>query len=119
MIHPGHIVPPWTAALCVELVAAFRRGSMSAERCLRTYQSQGERSVLPPEAVAYLAARVVADRAEGRPGRGGVTGLVSAEALVDEGHRELAELFVDDREAFNATIEAGRRVFFPSRQSVG
>jgi hypothetical protein len=113
--HPGHCTPPWTDELRRELVAAFRRGTMNAERCLRAYRDQGEAGVLPPEAVVYLAARVVADRSIGAAERARFEGMLSAEALSDHGERELAALYAIDREGFEGLVEAGRRFFFPGR----
>ncbi len=61
--HEGHVaVPAWVSALRNEVIAAYRRGSMSAERCLKTYFSQGAEEMLPFEAVIYLATRVVIER---------------------------------------------------------
>lgn len=113
--HEGHSVSHWTAALRRELVAAYRRGSMDAEGCLRTYRAQGERAVLPVEAVAYLAARAVLDRASGTVSGGAIT----VEALRDQDERELADLLAADPRVFVEAIEAGHRFFFPGRRHVG
>jgi hypothetical protein len=87
---------------------------MNAERCLSAYRDQGEAGVLPPEAVVYLAARVVADRAIGAAARARFEGLLSTEALIDNGERELAALCAIDREGFEGLVEAGRQFFFPA-----
>jgi hypothetical protein len=107
--HRAHGLPPWESAVRRELVAAFRRGTMNAERCLGTYRLQGSRAILPPEAVVYLAARVAAEK---------VTGFheaLVADTLSDYGGRELGVLFELDRAGFEDLIEAGRRYFFPGR----
>jgi hypothetical protein len=107
--HQASGSPPWENAVRRELVAAFRRGTMDAERCLGTYRLQGSREILPPEAVVYLAAQVVAERATC------FHESLTADALSDHGGRELAVLFELDREGFEDLIEAGRRFFFPGR----
>lgn len=113
IVHPGHGSPPWAAEMRRELVAAYRRGTMDAERCLVTYRSHGERSMLPREAVVYLAARVVAERTTDRPVWGLEREFGAAEVLSDHGERELAERLADDRAEFEGLVEAGRRIFFP------
>ncbi len=135
--HPGHADTPCTSALRREVVAAFRRGSMDAEGCLRAFRAQGEPGVLPPEALVYLAAQAVADRDmrpvlddfPGRPGprclparalgRGRDIGMMTAEALGDHGEGELAALCEADRDGFAELVEAGRRYFFPGPGAVG
>ena len=103
--HEGHHVPTWVTALRHELVAAFRRGSMNAERCLKTYLNQGEPEMLPFEAVVFLLARVAAEREPG-----GTLPIDNPElaAICDSGGDEFADL-----------IEAGRRFFFPSLVAIG
>jgi hypothetical protein len=83
--------------------------SPRTRRCLGTYRLQGSREILPPEAVVYLAAQVVAERATC------LHESLTADALSDHGGRELAVLFELDREGFEDLIEAGRRFFFPGR----
>lgn len=87
---------------------------MDAERCLGTYRLQGERSMLPPEAVTYLATRVVAERApDGAEWRDRCAHPWTREILREHGERELADLAEADREHFEGLVEAGRRFFFP------
>jgi hypothetical protein len=82
---------------------------MDAARCLGTYRLQGSREILPPEAVVYLAAQVVAEQAAC------LHETLTVDALSECGGRELAVLFELDREGFKELIEAGRRFFFPGR----
>jgi hypothetical protein len=107
--HRAHGAPPWENAVRRELIAAFRRGTMDAARCLGTYRLQGSREILPPEAVVYLAAQVVAEQATC------LHETLTVDALSECGGRELAVLFELDREGFKELIEAGRRFFFPGR----
>jgi hypothetical protein len=96
-----------------ELVAAFRRGTMDAARCLGTYLLHGERSVLPPEAVVYLATRIVAGRSNDVPSWEQYDGLVTSEILSEHGERELAALVENEVEALDRIVETGRKFFFP------
>lgn len=87
---------------------------MDARRCLGTYRLQGERSMLPPEAITYLATRVVAEDAPGGPEwRDRCDHPWTRDILREHGERELAELAEADREHFEGLVEAGRRFFFP------
>jgi hypothetical protein len=113
--HHGHDVPTWKTALRHEMIAAFRRGSMSAERCLKTYLNQGEPDILPFEAVVFLAVRVVIDR-ETHPCD---LHHINAEILEDRGEMALADLFKADRETFLDLIEEGRAFFFPYVDAIG
>ena len=117
--HSGHIVPAWTSALRRELVAAFRRGSMSAERCLRTYLNQGEPEILPFEAVVFLAARVASEHLDMRASMGSSGTYLTVFVDPDLGENRLAELCLSDPEEFEALIEAGRRFFFPGYRVIG
>ena len=93
VVHRGHGRRPWPAEFRCELVSAFRRGTMDAERCLGTYQLHGERSILPPEAVIYLATRVLAERApDGAEWRDRCVHPWTREILRDHGEGRLAEL---------------------------
>jgi hypothetical protein len=111
--HPAHRSPSWSGNLRQELIAAFRRGSMNAERCLRTYRLHGEPSILPAEAVIYLATRVVAGPPAAEPSWERYNGAVTSEFLQAEGQPELAGLAAVGRDAFEGLVEAGRRFFFP------
>jgi hypothetical protein len=114
IVHRGHEARAWPAELRREMVAAFRRGTMDAERCLGTYRLQGERSMLPPEAVIYLATRVVAERVPGATEwRDRCAHPWTREILRDHGEGRLAELAEADTEGFEGLVEAGRRFFFP------
>jgi hypothetical protein len=109
IVQPAQADPPWETALRRELIAAYRRGTMDAERCLGTYLLQGRVKLLPPEAVVYLAASVTADRTNG------TQGTLTAEALSVHAGYELATLYQLDRKGFEGLVEAGRRFFFPGR----
>ncbi len=114
IVHRAHVGAPWSTEFRRELVSAFRRGTMDARRCLGTYRLQGERTMLPPEAVLYLATRVVAERApESADWRDRCVHPWTREVLRDHGQGELAELAEADREGFEGMVEAGRRFFFP------
>ncbi len=114
IVHCRHEARPWPAELRLEIVSAFRRGTMDAERCLGTFRLQGERSILPPEAVIYLATRVVAERApEATEWRDRCAHPRTREILRDHGEGRLAEIAEVDREGFEGLVEAGRRFFFP------
>jgi len=117
--HPGHVVPAWTTALRRELIAAYRRGSMDAERCLRSYINQGEPDLLPFEAVVFLAARATIERSEGRAGWTSTQRQMSGPVADDQGEHELAALCQTDCEEMAELIEAGRRFFFPRYQAIG
>ncbi len=93
IVHREHFVHSWKTALRRELVAAYRRGTMDAGRCLDTYVNHGEPDILPREAVVFLASIVAAERAEVE---WSALGLANDMASVE-------------------TIEAGREFFFPSR----
>ncbi len=86
---------------------------MDASRCLGTYRLHGQRSMLPPEAVIYLATRVVVGRADGAPSWERYDGRVTSEVLSDHGERELAALVEGDGEQLDGLVESGRRFFFP------
>lgn len=113
-VHRGHGRPEWPGELRRELVSAYRRGTMDAARCLGTYRLQGEPTMLPPEAVIYLATRVVA---EGSAGAGEWRDRCmhpwAREVLRDLGEPGLAALAEVDGEGFEGMVEAGRRYFFP------
>ncbi len=113
IVHPGHPGAPWPAELRRELVAAFRRGTMDAARCLGTYRLHGESSMLPPEAVIYLATRVVADGSKDTPSWERYDGRVTSEILSEHGERELAALVEGNGEELDWLVESGRRFFFP------
>jgi hypothetical protein len=114
IVHDRHDARPWPDELRREIVSAFRRGSMDAARCLGTYRLQGERSMLPPEAVIYLATRVVAERVpEANEWRDRCVHPWTREILRDHGEGRLAELAEADTEGFEGLVEAGRRFFFP------
>lgn len=118
--HPGHGRPSWATEIRRELVAAYRRGTMDAARCLRTYRLQGEPSMLPPEAVLYLATRVVAEGAPGVPEwRDRCVHPWTHEVLRDHGERGLAALLGADHEEVEGLVEAGRRFFFPGEVRLG
>jgi hypothetical protein len=111
----------WSAELGRELVAAYRRGTMDAARCLGTYRLHGERSVLPPEAVVYLATRVVSGRTwpGGRPSWERYDGRSTSELLLDQGERELAALAGRGDAVFEGLVESGRLYFFPGPLALG
>lgn len=118
IVHRGHVARPWPAQFRRELVSAFRRGTMDAERCLGTYQLHGERSMLPPEAVIYLATRVMAERTpEAAEWRDRCVHRWTREILRDHGEGLLAELAEADTEGFEGLVEAGRRFFFPGTRT--
>lgn len=111
--HMAHGTAWWTTELRRELVAAFRRGSMDAARCLGSCRLHGGHAVLPPEAVVYLATRVVAGRGGDGPVWERYDGRVTSELLSDHGEGELAVLIERDGDEFDDLVEAGRRFFFP------
>lgn len=114
IVHRPHVSRLWPAELRREIVTAFRRGTMDAQRCLGTYRLQGERSMLPPEAVIYLATRVVAERTpEEAEWQDRCAHPWTREILRDHGEGHLAELAEADTEGFESLVEAGRRFFFP------
>jgi hypothetical protein len=86
---------------------------MDASRCLGTYRLHGERSMLPPEAVIYLATRVIVGRTEDVPSLEQYDGRVTSEVLSEHGERELAALVGGDGEELDGLVESGRRFFFP------
>jgi hypothetical protein len=87
---------------------------MDAARCLGTYRLHGEPSVLPPEAVIYLATRVVAGCAADPPSWERYDGRVTSQFLHEHGESELADLVDgDDDGDFAGLVESGRRFFFP------
>jgi hypothetical protein len=113
IVHSPHGLTSWANNLRQELVSAFRRGTMDAARCLSTYRLHGERSVLPPEAVIYLATRVVAGDSCDVPSWDRYDGRQTSEFLAAQGERELALLIAAGVDCFDDWVEAGRRFFFP------
>ncbi len=103
IVHPPHARADWTSLLRRELVAAFRRGSMDAAKCLHAYCLQGGGAVLPPEAVVYLTVQAAADRAERPVDRVWLDGAIGQDVLGSCG-----------REEFVGVVEAARRFFFPA-----
>lgn len=121
--HPAHrpgpgggsTPPAWVEAIRREVVAAYRRGSMSADRCLRTCRLQGGSTLLPPVARAFLAEQATIERRSQ-----GASGPVTlAETLGEHGERDLAAIFEGDVDRFARLIEAGRLYFFPAASILG
>jgi hypothetical protein len=114
IVHSGHGRPSWATVLRRELIEAYRRGTMDAARCLGTYRLQGDPAMLPPEAVLYLATRVVAEQAPGAAEwRERCSHPWTRDVLRDHGARHLASLIGADAERTEGLVEAGRRFFFP------
>ncbi len=86
---------------------------MDAARCLGTYRLHGQRSVLPPEALVYLATRIVARPSDDAPSWEQYNGAVMSEILCEHGERELAAIVENETEALDLIVESGRRFFFP------
>jgi hypothetical protein len=93
---------------------------MDAERCLGTYRLQGDPAMLPPEAVLYLATRVVAEKVPGAAEwRDRCSHPRTGDVLREHGVWHLAALIGADYERTEGLIEAGRRFFFPGPRLPG